>query len=512
MIRIPHLQEQLWLDELHTGWTIAGGWMDLFSRAHIGNQPPLFFFIESLFASIIGASSHPEIALRLFPLLCDICTIVLGYEMVRRWTQSSAIPFLASVTLAVHADIAFYAVEARCYSFLSFMTFVQLVLFQYAFFRTNSNRRENLWGLVAWSGITALAVETHYGFYFLLSIEILLLLVATISFHFYNRFKLRDAWIVAAFLLPVLALELPNLLFVWSKRVDWQSLDSRLENENLALGAELKFAFAILGCSLLGLLIRLFIQRQVILNMLSEAKRLPIYKISSIPSLPIFIVVTLTAILHWILASFFDANVYLPRYLVHLYAPLFCAGIPLLFYAWNKGWGRGLAIIFYATLIWHLHDPFWEYGYGRPLYRNERWRDVVTLLNSETEVKHVVLFPGLIEDWRLEKHPSPEFVSYCKFPLRSSYRLRDDLKLSPHTFHADPIFDPKMLAELRAISTHGTCVLILREDPVGRPLSKLLRQELLDQLGGKDQRTSISQEEFGNLTLLYVRQSQTPNE
>ena len=36
--------ESLWLDELHTGWTVAGTWSDVSDRAAAGNQTPCYFW------------------------------------------------------------------------------------------------------------------------------------------------------------------------------------------------------------------------------------------------------------------------------------------------------------------------------------------------------------------------------------------------------------------------------------------------------------------------------------
>ena len=44
-LRCWQATESLWLDELHTSWVVAEGADGIVSRAHAGNQSPLFFFI-----------------------------------------------------------------------------------------------------------------------------------------------------------------------------------------------------------------------------------------------------------------------------------------------------------------------------------------------------------------------------------------------------------------------------------------------------------------------------------
>jgi hypothetical protein len=70
------IRESLWIDELHTAWVVDGEWSEVQNRAAIGNQSPLFFYVEKatvvFFGSIhelIGADFPPELQLRFFPWL-----------------------------------------------------------------------------------------------------------------------------------------------------------------------------------------------------------------------------------------------------------------------------------------------------------------------------------------------------------------------------------------------------------------------------------------------------------
>jgi hypothetical protein len=41
-LRGVQMNESLWLDELHTAWTVCDGWGEIPWRAEIGNQSPLY--------------------------------------------------------------------------------------------------------------------------------------------------------------------------------------------------------------------------------------------------------------------------------------------------------------------------------------------------------------------------------------------------------------------------------------------------------------------------------------
>ncbi len=44
-VRIQQAGESLWLDELHTAWTVSGGIGELPHRAAMGNNSPLYFLL-----------------------------------------------------------------------------------------------------------------------------------------------------------------------------------------------------------------------------------------------------------------------------------------------------------------------------------------------------------------------------------------------------------------------------------------------------------------------------------
>ena len=53
--------ELLWLDELHTGWSVDGSFQQMLNRSAQGNQAPLFFILEWSLVQWLGTS---ELTLR----------------------------------------------------------------------------------------------------------------------------------------------------------------------------------------------------------------------------------------------------------------------------------------------------------------------------------------------------------------------------------------------------------------------------------------------------------------
>src|SRR4029453_3356644 len=81
-LRVWRARESLWLDELHTAWCAMGPLSDVVPRATIGNQSPLFFWLEWLLVHILGAS---ELAVRLPSLVAGSLFPPPLYWFPGRW-------------------------------------------------------------------------------------------------------------------------------------------------------------------------------------------------------------------------------------------------------------------------------------------------------------------------------------------------------------------------------------------------------------------------------------------
>src|SRR5262245_22650432 len=111
-VRIEPLRESLWLDELHTAWCAVGSLDELAQRAAIGNQGPLFYWLEWLLLGLFGPS---ELALRLPSFLAGSMLPMAVYFFARR-LGTAGMGVLAAALVAVDPLGIFYSSEARPYA------------------------------------------------------------------------------------------------------------------------------------------------------------------------------------------------------------------------------------------------------------------------------------------------------------------------------------------------------------------------------------------------------------
>jgi mannosyltransferase len=72
------IREPLWIDELHTLWSIQGDWQDVLTRSNAGNQSPLYFYFLKAYVEVVqlllrsfglDSMSSLEMILRSFSLI-----------------------------------------------------------------------------------------------------------------------------------------------------------------------------------------------------------------------------------------------------------------------------------------------------------------------------------------------------------------------------------------------------------------------------------------------------------
>ncbi|EAQ79903.1 hypothetical protein DSM3645_22224 [Blastopirellula marina DSM 3645] len=112
-LRMMPLSESLWLDELHSAWTIAGDWSEVADRGLQGNNGPLYFWALKGFTAIFGVS---EWSLRMPSVLCGCATLIGVAILVRRWSGSGLAGCVAALLIALDRDMIFYATEVRPYA------------------------------------------------------------------------------------------------------------------------------------------------------------------------------------------------------------------------------------------------------------------------------------------------------------------------------------------------------------------------------------------------------------
>jgi hypothetical protein len=112
-LRLVQSNESLWIDELHTAWTVDAGLSRILSRAGQGNYSPLYFLLPWLSTRVFGMH---EWSLRLPSLLAGIVLVPVCFVIARQWFRSRAIACLAAVLVTLDPHLLFYSLDARPYA------------------------------------------------------------------------------------------------------------------------------------------------------------------------------------------------------------------------------------------------------------------------------------------------------------------------------------------------------------------------------------------------------------
>jgi hypothetical protein len=173
--------EQLWLDELHTSWTVNGTFADVSNRARLGNQQPIFFCLTKASINWLG---HSELTLRLISILASIGTLVVASWLTWRWTSSTVASTIVALLMAIDSQFVFYGSEARPYALVQFLGVIQVLLFARIIWASGAKalngRLENRDSLLPFWGLAVASVAliyTHLTSIWLMAAEALFLLL-----------------------------------------------------------------------------------------------------------------------------------------------------------------------------------------------------------------------------------------------------------------------------------------------------------------------------------------------
>src|SRR5262245_33493597 len=196
-LRIAPLREGLWLDELHTAWCAVGSLKEVAERAAIGNQGPLFFWLEWLLIGLFGPS---ELALRLPSFLAGSMLPMAVYFFARR-LGTAGMGVLAAALVAVDPLGIFYSSEARPYALVQLLAVVHLAI------AAEMVRKPSWQARAGWIASAAVLFYLHYTTALLLAAEIvfyaLIMLLRPRWVAYRWTSAVMDLAIVAAVCLPV---------------------------------------------------------------------------------------------------------------------------------------------------------------------------------------------------------------------------------------------------------------------------------------------------------------------
>ena len=400
-LRLVAAHDYLWLDELHTGWTVSGSLADVYWRSVDGNQSPLFFYLCFAVVKLLGYSAS---TLRAVSLVGSILLLVGLPLVVYRATRCAAAVLLISLFLMLDYDCIFYASEARPYGMLQWIGGLQALCFwrwsQPMLTGTQSRSKRGLarWPVV--SLLSAAVVSTHITGAWLLLAEVVFVVLSCLVRRMWPP---KETWKCAALFL---VFSLPALLAgvtAWQRRGNWASV----ANVDLVVT---QFAWAFGAMVLLPVL-------ALVMDRFVSARE---QRDSEVPwALLVFI--SLWALVPTLIICVLDylkvAPLGLARYALvgSIALPLFTA---FSLKRMNSKVLRWTTLVVVASfLIWN--SSFWLRPTLPPIsdLRNENWSDAVTTIAQGDPGFPVLLAGNVLEDVDARRNQSPRFQAYLKFPV-----------------------------------------------------------------------------------------------
>jgi mannosyltransferase len=100
--------ESLWIDELHTAWTVSGRWQDIASRAADGNQTPLYFWL----VAVLSGSEAVELRLRAISIVAWIVSLGLVAKAILQSQSAATNPQENEAARKQRDELVWYALFA----------------------------------------------------------------------------------------------------------------------------------------------------------------------------------------------------------------------------------------------------------------------------------------------------------------------------------------------------------------------------------------------------------------
>jgi hypothetical protein len=448
--RVPSCYASLWLDELHSAWCVEGELAQVFPRAELGHQSPLYFVALWFWKQLVGQT---EVALR----LSSVLTVAAGSAVltvgVARWTGSAAAGWASGMVLAMDSHSLFFGTELRPYALVILLSSLAIVCFLQLVQQPSRHEHRGGWSLfIAASLLAGLAQPTSLGV--LLWPAAVLLVVwwrcdraalCTLTWH--------DGWVAVAIAAIGWSLWSTTLGDSWQQRSIWGSFAAATDVRQMVQAWEWKWMlFAPLGATLVGLRLAA-----------SRAAAADVHDVARVTALLGLITVAATAV-YWLIAHVGAVPIWHRRYFVAVLPILACVvGGATGTIAGALSSSRRSLVIGYLVAVVLLCWPsrqrdLWMRLLDYPVAlvsRGEDWRGAVDWVRQRAELDDLVLIDaGLIEasawlarDESAENSPrqrGPSSVpvddpggakrhsdqarqAYLVYPVRGPYRLEQQV-------------------------------------------------------------------------------------
>ncbi len=403
-LRLVPLRESLWLDELHTAWTVSGTLADVAPRARIGNNSPLYFYLPWLTTRCLGMN---ELAVRMPTLLAGIVLVAAVYGAVLFWCHSQSMALMAAALAAMDGNFVFYSLEARPYAFVQLVGLLHVIAFWRLLNRSSIPLR------MGWIIGTALLFYVHYTAVLLVAAEqCFYLMVLTCQG---DRPDYRPTRVIVDLGLSAMlcAPAWGHLVQIAARRENWAAFV--MHRPLLALFSVFPLRIYIL----LPLAVVAVVSSYRWLRQRAPCVARTNARLVLLASCWLFV----PLVIFWVTTQTDLARLFLRRYvMVASVAPLvLTACIGMLCPTTASRTVLAVVVISCAT----LQVRPWSH-----LVRHENWRDAVATLNADDQYRRQPVFvrSGLVESDALhdgEEASRGRLREYFLLPVRSIYKLDD---------------------------------------------------------------------------------------
>lgn len=420
-MRLYRADESLWVDELHTAWTVSAAAENVAPRAAIGNQTPVYFYGVWAVTRIGGLH---EWTLRLPSLVAGVALVPLVFLVLLRWTASRSAALLSAALVAIDPQFIFYSQEARPYAVAQLVALLQVFVLA-ELLRAPAGAERSGWRgqwmlRLTLVSSTVLLFYLHYTTALVLIAEAIGYLVVVSFFRrriaYHPIQAALDAAICAAAFLPALR----HVASIAERRGLWQLVSDLQPSPPMLQVFNVYLVLPLLWLGLVAVL-RLSLRCKPTVAPL-DARLLVL--IASWLVVPVAVA--------W-LATYFDvAHLFMYRYLVvsalaAIMVPgICCAIVP------GRTWPTVAAIGIFAAAVF-TNDMVRQAVETHRIasQRNEDWRGAVERINEAPSSPSlpVLICPGLLEADLLDDNPDPLLREYCLLPVTGIYRIEEPDRL-----------------------------------------------------------------------------------
>ena len=412
VLRVWQARESLWVDELHTAWCAGGSLADVVPRAAIGNQSPLFFWLEWLLLQFGGRS---ELVLRAPSLIAGSLLPAALYGLAWRWTRSDLVALVAAALVIVDPRSIFYATEARPYALVELLAVAHVAIF------LELLARPSVWLRIAFVVGAGLLFHLHYTSALLIAAEIAYWLLARGIDA--DPLRYRPWWLlIDLFYLGVIAAPAAwNIAAIAARRENWERFVLQRPASDILL---------LLPWSAVVLFVLVDVDALLIqcTSPQSESKSRDEMRV-------LFATVWLLAplTLAWLLTATDVARLFATRYVMaSAPAAILIAALVTRLPPWpHTRLTLGLSMV--GLAVWSSAIIPQLRADGRVIAeRREDWRSAAHWLNEQLPGTRlpILVRSGLIESDALRGQHDRLLEDYCLLPVTSLYRLqarREDL-------------------------------------------------------------------------------------